>query len=400
LGADNNLLGSGMQFTHKRLAQGLGVLLVLAGGYYWLSSGEQSQSKSSQNGGNRPTAAVLVDKVMRGPMPVRIDAIGTVQPISSVALKTRADAQIESILVNDGALVKANDILVKLDSRQIEAQIRQTEATIDKDKAAVEQSQRDLIRLTDLFSRGSGAQVNVDNASTALATAKAALDADQALLENQKVQLTWYTIRAPISGRVSTFTQKAGNIIRAGDNSATGVIATIVQTSPIYVAFSVPQALLADLRQAVSDGTAETLATPQGGRTSAKGKVAVLDNTIDITTGTVTARALFDNADELLWPGQLCNVSITLRVDPDTISIPRTATQSSQSGQFVYVVDENNVAHIRDVKISRFQDDRDIVIDGLNGGETIVTDGALLLDNGAKVNIRNSNDNDAKKGAS
>lgn len=380
-----------MQFDRKRLGLGLTALVVIFLGYYALSEKDASKSGSREASG-RPPAAVIVDKVARGPMPVRIDAIGTVQPISSIALKTRADAQIESILVNDGALVKADDILVKLDSRQIEAQIRQTEATIAKDKASVEQSERDLTRLSDLFSRGSGAQINVDNAGTAVATAKAALAADQALLENQKVQLTWYTIRAPISGRVGTFTQKAGNIIRAGDNSATGVIATIMQTSPIYVAFSVPQALLAELRQAIADGTAETLATPQGGRKAAKGKVAVLDNIIDVTTGTVTARAIFENADELLWPGQLCNVSITLRIDPDTISIPRTATQSGQKGQYVYVVDANNVAHIQDVKISRFQDDRDIVIDGLKGGETIVTDGALLLVNNAKVNIRNAQD--------
>jgi membrane fusion protein, multidrug efflux system len=391
-----------MHLTRKRLGLGLAVLAILALGYSWLGGKEPSSGGASRQaaGNGRPPAAVLVDKVSRGPMPVRIDAIGSVQPIANVALKTRADAQIESILVDDGAMVKADDVLVKLDSRQIEAQIRQTEATIAKDLATVEQSQRDLARLSDLFARGSGAQINVDNAATALATAKANLAADQALLENQKVQLTWYTIRAPIAGRVGTFTQKAGNIIRAGDNSATGVIATIVQTSPIYVAFSVPQALLPDVRQALADGTAETLATPQGGRKAAKGKVSVLDNTIDITTGTVTARALFENADEILWPGQLCNVSITLRVEPETVSIPRTATQSSQNGQFVYII-ENNVAHIRPIKVSRFQDDRDVVVEGLNGGETIVVDGALLLTDGAKVNIRNAQDNDStKKGAS
>jgi len=181
----------------------------------------------------RPPVPVNIDTVQRGPMAVRLDAVGVVQPVASVALKTRIDAQIEKIFVQDGAQVKAGDVLVKLDSRQIEAQIKQTESTIAKDQATLEQAQRDAVRSNDLFGRGAGTQTKADDALTQVASAKATLAADQALLENQKVQLSWYTLIAPITGRVGTFTAKAGNIVRAGDNTATGVIATIVQTSPI-----------------------------------------------------------------------------------------------------------------------------------------------------------------------
>jgi RND family efflux transporter MFP subunit len=343
----------------------------------------------------RPAVPVNIETASRGPMPYRIDAVGTVQPIASIALKARVDAQIDKIFAADGAVVKAGDVLVKLDSRQIEAQVKQTEATISKDEAAIEQSMRDVTRYQDLFSKGSGTQINLDNAKTSLASGKAQLAADQALLENQKVQLSWYTLVAPISGRVGTFSAKAGNIIRAGDNTATGTLATIVQTAPIYVTFSVPQIVLSDLREAVARGVAMASATPQGSTKAANGKIAFIDNTIDAATGSVSVRAVFENADDFLWAGQLCNIRVTVRVDPDVVSIPRTATQAGQIGNYVYVV-ENGVARVRNVKVLRFQDGRDVISEGLNGNETLVTDGALQLVDGGRVNIKKS---DTEKGA-
>ena len=336
----------------------------------------------------RPPVPVDTDTVQRGPIPLRVDAVGTVQPITTIAIKTRIDAQIDKIFVADGSLVKAGDVLVQLDARQIAAQIKQTEANIAKDQTVVDGAVRDSNRLTELLARGAGTQLAVDNARTALASARASLAADQALLENQKVQLSWYTLSAPISGRVGTFAAKAGNIIRSGDNTATGSLATIVQTTPIYVAFSIPQAVLAEIREALANGHGEVTATPQGGTRSAKGKVAVLDNLIDASTGTITLRALFENADDILWPGQLCNLRVTLRTDPEVVSIPRTATQSGQIGNFVYIV-EKGVAKLRPVKVGRFQDGRDIIIEGLSGGETIVSDGGLLLIDGIRVDVKN-----------
>ena len=335
----------------------------------------------------RPPVPVNIDTVQRGAMPVRVDAVGVVQPMASVTLKTRIDAQIEKIFVPDGSQVKAGDILVKLDSRQIEAQIKQTEANIAKDQAAVEQAQRDATRTNELFGRGAGTQTKADDAVTQVAATKAVLAADQALLENQKVQLSWYTLIAPITGRVGTFNAKAGNIVRSGDNTATGIIATIVQTSPIYVAFSIPQTILGEVRDAIATGQSEVRATPQGSKRSAVGKIAVLDNTIDAATGTIMVRALFENADDVLWPGQLCNVRVTLRIDPDVVSVPRSATQSGQQGNFVYIV-ENGIARSRKVNVGRFQDGRDVILEGLKGGETVVSDGALLLIDGSRVDIR------------
>ena len=342
-----------------------------------------------------PPVPVVVDTVQRGPMAVRIDAVGTVQPISSVAIKTRIDAAIDDIKVADGAAVKAGEVIVELDARQIDAQIKQSEAALAKDETVLEQATRDSARFQVLVAKGADTQLNLDNAKTAVDAAKAQIANDEALIENEKVQRTWYTITSPINGRVGTFSAKAGNILRASDNTTTGTLATIVQTQPIYVAFSVPQTLLPELHDAITANGAETTAMPQGGSKPAIGKVSVLDNTVDPTTGTIIVRATFPNDDELLWPGQLCNVRVTLRTEPDTISIPREATQSGQIGTYVYVI-ENGIAHIRQVKVGRFQDGRDIVIDGLKGGETVVTDGALELVEGSRVEIQKDN---SQKGA-
>jgi RND family efflux transporter MFP subunit len=358
--------------------------------------GSGQAAPQGRGGGGGAAVAVDVDTAQQGPMPARIDAVGTVQPIATVTVKTRVDSQIDKIFVADGVSVKAGDMLVKLDSRQIEAQIKQTEATIAKDLAAIEQAERDVSRFQDLVSKGAGTPLNFENAKTTLASVKATLQGDQALLENQKIQLSWYTLTAPITGRVGTFSAKAGNIVRAGDNSSTGTLTTILQTSPIYVTFSVPQTALFDLRAAMDRGSAQAFATPQGSDKAESGKVAVLDNTIDPATGTIAIRAIFENAKEILWPGQLCNVRVIVRVDPDVVSVPRTATQSGQKGNFVFVV-ENGVAKVRAVKVGRTQDNRDIILEGLKGGETVVVDGAQLLIDGSRVDIRNGQ---SKKGAS
>ncbi|MDB5572731.1 MAG: family efflux transporter, subunit [Hyphomicrobiales bacterium] len=365
-----------------------------AGGRPTAANGQSGRPQSGPGGGaggpaSRPPAPVVLDKAVRGPMAVIVDAVGTVQPIATVALKSRVDAQIQEVLVADGATVKQGQILARLDSRQIEAQIKQAEASLARNQTTLEQAQRDVGRYEELLSKNSGTRVNLDNARTQVAAAKALMMGDTAQIENLKVQLTYYTIRAPIPGRIGTFNVKAGNIIRSGDNAATGTLATIVQTKPIYVAFSVPQRLLGELRTAVSNGGAAVEALPQGASAASKGKIAFVDNAIDSATGTVTVRAEFENDDERLWAGQLCNLRINLRTEQDVVSVPREATQAGQIGNFVYVI-ENGVARVRQVTVGRTQDGRDVVTKGLEGGETVVIEGALALVNGSRVEPRPS----------
>lgn len=355
-------------------------------------AGQPAAQGGGQRGGggpgaNRPPVLVVLDQARRGEVPVVHDAVGTVQPLAVVALKSRVDAQVQDITVPDGAVVKEGQLLARLDSRQIEAQIKQAEASLVRNKTVLEQATRDVGRFEELVARNAGTRVSLDNARTQVAAAKASILGDQAQIENLKVQLSFYTIRAPISGRIGTVNVKAGNIIRAGDNTVTGTLATIVQTTPIYVVFSVPQRLLADYRAAINSKDSYVEAIPQGSKEPVRGRIAFIDNTIDPATGTVAVRAEFANGDDKLWPGQLCNLRVVLRTEQDVVSVPRTATQTGQNGNYVYVID-NGIARVRPVKISRTQDGRDIVAEGMKGGEQIVVEGALALFNGARIETR------------
>ncbi len=334
---------------------------------------------------SKPPVVVVVGHAARRDLPWRIDEIGTAQVIASVALRPHFDATVDKVLVADGASVKAGDTLIELDARQVRAQIDGAKAQLAKDHAALEQAQRDVTRYTDLVARSATPQLNLDNAKTAEASGRAAILADQAAIDNLQVQLGWSTIFAPISGRVGVVAIKEGNIAKASDNGATGILATINQISPIYVTFSVQQALLPALRAGMANG-ARVEATPQGSKTSATGTLALIDNSVDPTTGTILAHAVFDNPDETLWPGQLCNLTVTLRVEPNTVVVPREAVQVGQSGNYVFTV-VDGVAHIQPVEVSRTQDGQTVVTKGLNGDETVVVDGALLLTEGAKVAI-------------
>jgi len=336
----------------------------------------------------RPPVSVVVGRAARKDLPWRIDEIGAAQAIASVALRTHFDATVEKVLVADGASVKAGETLIELDARQAAAQLAGAKAQLAKDEAQLEQAARDVDRYTDLVARSATPTLNLDNAKTAAASARAAILADKAAIDNLQVQLGWTTIAAPISGRVGVVAIKEGNIAKASDNGATGVLATINQISPIYVTFSVQQALLPTLREAMAAG-ARVEATPQGSKKSVSGRLALIDNSVDPTTGTILAHAIFDNSDETLWPGQLCNLTVTLRTEPNTVVVPREAIQIGQSGNFVFTV-VDGAAHVQPVEVSRTQDGETVVAKGLNGDETVVVDGALLLIEGTKVAIRNA----------
>ena len=340
----------------------------------------------------RPPVSIAVQPATRGDLPLRIEQVCSVQPLASIGLRSRVDAQIEQIMVADGARVKEGDVLVRLDSRQIESQIRQAEATLEKDKATLTQNNRDIVRYSQLVKQQATTQVNLDNARTAAAVTTAQIAADTAALDTLKVQLSYYTLRAPVTGQLGVFTYKAGAMVRAIDTTP---MATLNQTAPIYVVFSTPQRYLSDLRAAMAANGAAVSVRPQGATQWIDGgSVTVLDNMIDSATGSLVVRGSFANADATLWPGQLCDARVTLRTEPNVVSAPREAVQIGQRGNFVFVVD-NGVARLRPVKAGRDQDGRVVILEGLNGAETLVVDGANLLTDGAKVEVRGEPKKDA-----
>jgi multidrug efflux system membrane fusion protein len=351
-------------------------------------------ASSAQAPGGRPggpqgaaprTVAVVLGKAVKKPMPVRFDTIGSVQTVASVTLRPRVESQITEIAFKDGAAVKKDDVLVRLDARGIEAQIRQAEANLIRSQAQLEQAQRDVRRFEQLLANESGSRVNYDNARTQVTAIGAQIKSEEAALDNLRVSLSHYTIRAPISGRVGVAGLKEGNIAKTGDGSPP--LAVINQIAPIYVSFSVPQRFLADLRAAISDPTAKVEVVPQGGGKAVEGRIAVIDNQVDAASGTIGVRAEVANAEEVLWPGQLCNVRVVFRTEPEAVAVPREAVQTGQRGTFVFVVSEN-VARVRPVTVARSVDGLAVIADGLKGDETVVVDGQLLVTDGVRVEQR------------
>jgi RND family efflux transporter MFP subunit len=340
--------------------------------------------------GGRPAVPVTVAKAERKPMPVRLDVLGTVQTMATVSLRARVESQIMNVNFTDGASVKAGDVLFRLDSRQIEAQIRQAEANLARDRAQTAAAEADYKRAQELARRDFASEQRLDQAKALAETQRAVVRASEANIDNLKVQLGFFTLTAPIDGRVGAAGLKQGNIAKTGDGSP--VLATINQTSPIYVAFSVPQRYLTDLKSAITDTGSSVVATPQGVSSSATGRVAFVDNAVDGTTGTIIARAAFENADEMLWPGALVNVRLVLRTEPDALVVPREAVQTGQTGTFVFVA-EGDTVRVRPVVVNRVMESETVLTSGLSGNETVVTDGHLLLTNGARIAVRQPGQN-------
>ena len=357
-----------------------GVLGLVALGAFvtrasWMGGGASAQAPQRAR-----VVAVELAKAERKPVPVDVDSIGTVTPISTVALKSRLESTIVSVHFEDGARVNEGDLLFTLDARQLDAQIEQAEAMVVKDKAQLEGAQRDLRRYSDLVSKGATTQVNVDNAKTQADILTGAIKADQAALDNLKVQKSYTIIRAPFSGRISAANVKVGNFVRPAD---TAPLAVVNQMAPVYVTFAIPQRVLVDLRDAMASGGSRVIATIPGHARSEDGKVAMVENSVDSTTGMVTVRGIMNNESETLWPGILVNTKLVIRTE-DAVTVPTAAVQRSQSGNYVFLVRDGK-AHVQPVNVSRTFQGNSVVASGLAGGEDVVVDGQLLLSEGTPV---------------
>jgi membrane fusion protein, multidrug efflux system len=344
----------------------------------WSPQGAVAQAPRAERGVPVDVAIAVKKRV-----PVRVDLLGSVTPIASVAVKTRVDTEILGVHFQDGAMVRQGDILFTLDARAAEAQLHQAEGTLAKDQAQLEGAERDVRRYTDLVAKGATPVTNLDNSKTQVATFEGAVKADQALIENLKVQIGYCTIRAQISGHVSMAAVKVGNFVRQADLTP---IATIMQTAPVYVTFSLPQRSLPELRASLANESANIEVLVPGDPRKATGQVTMIENTVDPTTGTVPVRATMPNTDEILWPGTLVTVRLNFR-EEDAVTVPSTAVQVGQDGAYVFVV-KDGVAGVRRVKVARALDSESVLESGLDGGETVVTEGQLLLNNGSKVSAR------------
>jgi RND family efflux transporter MFP subunit len=358
---------------------------------YWPAERAAARQPNNRANANRPVP-VEVAKAERKQVPIKLDALGTVTPIASVALKTRVDTTITEVHFKDGARVEKGDLLFTLDCRQIEADMDRIQAVIDGAEATLAEAKRDVERYTELAARNATPIVTLNKARTLVNVTTATAKSNRAQLENLQVQLGFCSIKAPISGRISMANVKVGNFVRQADSMP---MATIIQTAPVYVSFTVPQKNLPAIREALAAKTARIQAFIPGAKTPEDGQVSMIENTIEAATGMATIRATMPNPDEGLWPGTLVSVDVTLRTE-DAVVVPSNAVQVSQEGSLVFVVD-NNVAKVRRVTVARQAGEYSVIGAGLKPGETVVIEGQLRLRNGARVTTRGRNGGGERK---
>jgi multidrug efflux system membrane fusion protein len=340
---------------------------------------------------------VITAKAEIKPMPVTLDAVGTAEAISTVDIRPQITGQLQDVLFAAGQDVRKGQPLFTIDRRPLEAALRQAEAIAGKDEAQLKNAAAERQRAEDLLQRGILARSDYDTNVATAAALEATLAADRAQVEQAKLNLQYTQIVSPLDGRTGALNTHVGDLVRTND---TLPMVTINQVAPIYVTFSVPARFLTDIRKAGPGLTVvasnqrpgvqaaqPTQKTPAS-TLSAKGIVTFVDNAVDATTATIKLKATFPNADRELWPGLFVQVSLQLAMQPRAVVVPSVAVQTSQQGQYVYVVTTDRTVELRRVTIDRQQGAETVIADGLNGGEEIVTEGQLRLTPGARVTTK------------
>jgi len=372
----------------KRLVFAVLLAGLLACGYYF--RGYFFEATTEARPVARPPAAaqpVAADVAAEMAAPIQVTAIGNVQPIATVIVKSRVDGQIASVRFEEGQEVNEGDPLFTLDNRAFQAQLAQAEAALARDRAQLQRAQLELQRQTELATRGVASAQKLEEVQTSVAVFEAALRADEAAIENARVNLSYTTIEAPIAGRTGSINLKRGNLIKSNDTTTQAVpLVTITQLRPIYVVFTVPERHLAAIRTAIaSERPGVVVTVPNQPQAPITGTLTFVDNQVDVVTGTISLKATFANDDTRLWPGQFVNVTLTIGVQSNAIVVPSAAIQIGQNGPYVFVIKPDSTVELRLVQIDRAVKDKTVIAGGLVPGERVVTDGQLRLSNGTRV---------------
>lgn len=356
----------------------LGAVLLLM-----VSAAGCGDSNSADKKAGPPPAPVTVATVGRATIPVTITAIGNVEPIQTVAVKSRIDGEVVAVHVRDGQSVTKGQLLVELDDRYLQAQLKQLEAAEARDRALLANAVSLEKRYQDLLSKGFVSEEAYTQARTTREAADATVAADHAAVETARVQLSYTKLHSPIAGRAGKVMLPVGNNVEA---NGTAALVVINQLAPIYVSFSVPDRYLNQIRAFSAKRALSVTAMPQGAtEVTAEGRLTFIDNTVDAQTGTIRIGATFDNDDGELWPGQFVTAQITLQEQADLIVVPAVAIQNGPKGQYVYVVKPDGTAELREIVVERTEGERAVVAKGLAAGETVVTSGQLRVVPGGKV---------------
>jgi len=342
----------------------------------------------------KETIPVTVGSAARQDVPLEVRAIGHVEPYSMVALKARVAGEVTSVGFKDGQNVRKGDVLFQIDPRPYQATLAQATAQLERDRAVAKNFEEDSRRYAELVEKDYVTKEQYDATRSSATAALATVKADEAAVENARLQLFYCTVTAPISARAGSVLVYPGNQVKGNDDKP---LVVLNQVEPVYVTFSVPESSLAAIRQraraveklkVTAVPSSDPASGPGGTPEPQTGELTFLDNAVDMTTGTIVLKATFPNENEALWPGEYVDVLLTLATESGAIVVPTQAVQNGQSGQFVYVVKNDLTVESRPVKVSRTRGAFTVVSAGVQPGERVVTDGQLRLAPGAKVEIK------------
>ena len=432
------------------IAAGSCVALLVAGATWAIVALNQPAREAHKKERAVPVNVAVAES---SEVPIEIRSVGNVTPYSVVNVTPQVGGQLVKVYFTQGQFVRKGDLLFQIDSRQYDAAVSQAEGNVAKDRAQIEAAQANLAkdmaqvgaleanlskdtaqanyanaekgRYSLLVSEGAVSHEQSDQMNTNAATAQATIQADQKAIENARavvradqaaiktaqgtlkadegaadnarIQLGWTQIRSPIDGRTGSLNVYEGNVVSA---SSTTPLVTIAQVSPIYVTVTVPEQYLDDVRRAQRDGVLKMQALIEGVKTdSAEGTISFIENTVNMTTGTILLRASFANANQHLFPGQFVDVVLTMPPSGKSVVVPARAIQTTQSGQSVYLVKRNGRAVLTTVEVGQTYGDRAAVTKGIAAGDLVVTDGQLELTPGARVQVQKDEDNRSRNGS-
>src|SRR5215469_7289867 len=369
--------------TRKKVFSGIFALAVLAAVGFLAFQANRGSRADTQKG--PPAVPVSTVAVAVKSVPVRLQAIGNVEPYTTVAVKARVDGQIVSVHFKEGDEVRQGSVLFEIDARPFTAALKQAQANLLRDRALLDRAIEQEKRYKDLLAKNFISADAYEQVRTNAETANATVAADEAAIENARLSVEYCTIRSPITGYAGRIQIQQGNLVKAND---TNPLVTVNQIVPVFASFSIPEQNIGDVRKHQAQGDLRVEATfPNKAHAPVGGKLSFLDNTADTTTGTIRLKAEFANTDKALWPGQFVNVVLTLYDQKDAIVMPSAAVQNGPNGQYVFVVKPDLTAELRNIKIARAEGDDTVVASGLQPGDQVVTVGQVRLAPGTKVSV-------------
>jgi multidrug efflux system membrane fusion protein len=350
----------------------------------WEPPSQAAPAQQAQSSGPPAPIVVTVAPVKRADFPIVLQSIGQVQAYNTVLVRARVDGQILKIAFQEGQMVNKGDLLAQIDPRPFQAILDQAVAKKAQDEANLANAKLDLGRYSTLAKQDFATKQQLDTQNALVLQLTASIAADAAAIDAARTQLDYTTIRAPISGRAGFRLIDEGNLVNAGQQ--TGIV-SIAQLRPISVIFAEPQEYVTRINEELAGGSPEVTVMDADGHKLAAGRLTISDNQVDLATGTIRLKGEFENKDNALWPGLAVTTGLQLGTKKDALIVPTEVAQHGQNGLYVFIVDDQNRAQVRQVKIAYQNTTTTVISDGLKEGDRVVTSGQFLLQPGSIVSI-------------